>query len=180
VTAVAGGVAIVPQLLPTAWEAARIRFPPRLETADWSATESGRTEVRQRLTRAPFVLDNESSQRRRKRGLMLLLDWLGDQPGRTWQDRWLVSGADAAGADWRQVSTRWLHAHGELAAWQQDVLSTALVMAICADLVRPSLSWLVSDATGKGTLAATWLAAVTPTGSSDSRHHATQIPTFER
>jgi hypothetical protein len=152
VTAVAGEVAAVAALPPTAWDAARSRFPPRLVTADWPATGSGRAEVWQRLTRAPFVLDNESSQKRRKRGLMLLLDWLEDQPGRTWQDRWLVSGADAAGAHWRQVSTRWLHAHGELATWQQDVLPAALVMVICADLVRPSLSWLVSGATGKGTL----------------------------
>lgn len=152
-TAVAGGVAVASRLPLRAWEAARVRFPPRLVTADWPATESGRAEVWRRLTRAPFVLDNESSQKRRKRGLILLLDWLEDQPGRTWQDRWLLSGADAAGAGWRQVSTRWLHAHGELATWQQDVLSSALVMAICADLVRPSLSWLVSGATGKGTLA---------------------------
>ena len=27
----------------------------------------------------------------------MLLDWLDDQPGETWQQRWLASGADAAG-----------------------------------------------------------------------------------
>jgi hypothetical protein len=32
-----------------------------------------------------------------RRGLPVLLDWLGEQPGRTWQQRWLASGADAAG-----------------------------------------------------------------------------------
>ena len=42
---------------------------------------------------------------RRIRGLDWLLDWLTDQPGETWQQRWMVSGADdlggrlAAGAD---------------------------------------------------------------------------------
>ena len=32
----------------------------------------------------------------RRRGLTKLLDWLQSQPGETWQDRWLASGADAA------------------------------------------------------------------------------------
>ena len=27
-------------------------------------------------------------------GLASLLDWLEDQPGDSWQDRWLASGAD--------------------------------------------------------------------------------------
>jgi hypothetical protein len=71
----------------------------------------------------------------------MLLDWLEDQPGRTWQDRWLASGADAAEVDWRQVSTQWLRAHATLTGWRQKDLSAALVMVICADLVRPSLSW---------------------------------------
>ena len=31
----------------------------------------------------------------RRRGLTKLLDWLQRQPGDTWQDRWLASGADA-------------------------------------------------------------------------------------
>ena len=34
-------------------------------------------------------------------GLKSLLDWLEDQPGDSWQDRWLASGADSAGRGWR-------------------------------------------------------------------------------
>jgi hypothetical protein len=41
-----------------------------------------------------------------------LLDWLGAQPGQTWQDRWLASGADAAGAAWRDIPAQWLRASG--------------------------------------------------------------------
>jgi hypothetical protein len=50
-----------------------------------------------------FVLSNANSQERRVRGLAWLLDWLADQPGETWQQRWMVSGADSAGGAWRQV-----------------------------------------------------------------------------
>ena len=84
----------------------------------------------------------------------LLLDWLDDQPGATWQERWLASGADAAGAGWRQVA-------GTLAAATaadalrgcRPALAGALLAVICADLVRPSLGWLVGAAAGKGALA---------------------------
>ena len=39
----------------------------------------------------------------RRRGLTKLLDWLQSQPGDTWQDRWLASGADAAGFGWAEL-----------------------------------------------------------------------------
>ncbi len=48
------------------------------------------------LTSPPFTLDNPASQGNRTRGLTVLLDWLADQPGDSWQQRWLASGADAA------------------------------------------------------------------------------------
>jgi hypothetical protein len=50
------------------------------------------------LTSAPFVVDNAHTQKIRIRGLTFLLDWLEAQPGRTWQQRWLASEADSAGA----------------------------------------------------------------------------------
>jgi hypothetical protein len=38
-----------------------------------------------------------------------MLDWLLAQPGDTWQDRWLASGADADGRCWRHIPVRWLN-----------------------------------------------------------------------
>jgi len=35
----------------------------------------------------------------RRRGLARMLDWLQRQPGDTWQEKWLASGADAAGSE---------------------------------------------------------------------------------
>jgi integrase len=80
--------------------ACRVCRPP---ATDWPATSQDAAQVLKRLTRAPFALDDAGSQQQRRRGLVLLLEWLSEQPGDSWQDRWLASGADAAGARWRQL-----------------------------------------------------------------------------
>ena len=85
-------------------------FPGPAFSESWPATCQTRDAVWDRLTRAPFVVDNAHTQKIRLRGLTFLLDWLEDQPGRTWQERWLASGADAAGAGWRKSPARWLQA----------------------------------------------------------------------
>ena len=119
---------------------------------DWPATRQERGEAEERLTSGVFVLPNASSQERRIRGLAWLLDWLSDQPGQTWQQRWMASGADAAGGNWRQVPIAWQRERGRESRWLREELSGALVVAICGDLVRPSLSCLVAGAAGKGAL----------------------------
>jgi hypothetical protein len=108
--------------------------------------------VLERLTTAPFVADKANSQQIRAAGVRLLLDWLADQPGGCWQHRWAASGVEPAGAAWRQVTSAWLREHGGFAPWRLSALSGALVVAIGADLVRPSMPWLVSGATAKGRL----------------------------
>ncbi len=144
-----------PAALPSlaGWEAARARFPARPAVAVWPATRAGRDEVWRRLTRPPFTLDNPASQGNRTRGLAVLLDWLESQPGDSWQQRWLASGADAAGAEWQTVSARWLRGRCQYARWRQGELSIGLRMAICADVVRPSLRWLVAAKGSKNALA---------------------------
>ena len=73
------------------------RSRPRLAPG-WPATRLDREELLDQLTSGPFVLAHRRQPERRMRGLTWLLDWLEDQPGETWQERWLASGADAAGA----------------------------------------------------------------------------------
>ncbi len=126
----------------------------RPQGTDWPATRQGRQETWARLTRAPFVLDATSSQRCRTVGLRLLLDWLEDQPGQTWQDRWLASGADADGRSWRQLPAAWLRDHGHDVRHRHEVIARAVVVAISADLIRPSLHWLVTVAIRSGALVA--------------------------
>ena len=118
-------------------ESARTRFPPRPVVTDWPATGHDRGAVWERLTSGMFVLDNANSQDRRVRGLAWLLDWLADQPGQTWQQRWMASGADAAGGAWRDLPIAWQQARGRESRWLRAELSGALVVALCGDLVRP-------------------------------------------
>src|SRR5258707_533141 len=127
------------------------RWPDRRPVAtDWPATRQERGEARERLTRGIFVLGNADSQEKRIRGLSWLLDWLADQPGETWQQRWMASGADAAGGAWRRVPIAWQQERGRESRWLRAQLSGALVVVICGDLVRPLLSCLVAGAAGKG------------------------------
>lgn len=133
-------------------ESARTRFPARPTAIDWPATRGQRSAVSEQLTSGIFVLGNANSQERRVRGLAWLLDWLADQPGETWQQRWMASGADGAGGAWRQVPIAWQQARGRESRWLRDELSGALVVAICGDVVRPSLGALVAGAAGKGSL----------------------------
>ena len=79
------------------YRAARTRFPPRPAAAGWPSAAQAREQVRERLASAPPGSAG---------GLGLLLDWLEDQPGDTWQQRWLASGAETAGTSWRQLHAR--------------------------------------------------------------------------
>ena len=134
-------------------ESARARFPARAEALNWPATCRSREEIWTQVTSPPFVLANAGTESKRIRGLTRLLGWLESQPGATWQDRWRNSGAEVAGVAWRQVPLRWLDDHGRRSRWLPAELSAALKVMICADLIRPSLSWLVAAASVKGALA---------------------------
>ena len=78
--------------------------------AGWPATVQDRPAVLARMSGAPFDTDSSGSHHRTSHamGLALLLDWLEDQPGASWQDRWLASGADAGNGASRQVPLAWL------------------------------------------------------------------------
>jgi hypothetical protein len=74
-----------------------------------------------------------------------LLGWLEDQPGATWQERWLASGADQAGTPgWRELPRRWLLERGHPPAYWLAGMSVALRAAAAADVVRPSMHWLLA------------------------------------
>ena len=140
--------------LPAQRETTRVRFVPRPVPGAWPATAVGREEALGRLTRPPFAAGTAGSQKQRAAGLRLLLGWLDDQPGSSWQERWLASGADAAGNRWRQVPAAWLRGRGGDSDGQRDMLCGTLQVAICADLVRPSPAWFTAAVMRGGTLAA--------------------------
>lgn len=74
----------------------RDRFRPRPVQGSWAATRRPRDEVQSRLLASPLLANLPYATRRsRVIGLIAVLDWLQAQPGETWQDRWIASGADA-------------------------------------------------------------------------------------
>ncbi|XVU27919.1 tyrosine-type recombinase/integrase [Actinoplanes sp. CA-054009] len=71
------------------------------------------------------------------------MDWLEQQPGDTWQQRWLSSGTEAAGRDWRAIPVSWLARHGAVNETARDAFFRALLTAVAADVIRPSVPLLV-------------------------------------
>ena len=71
-------------------------------SVSWPATEAGRSEVLAKILTPPFALDHAGSQQKRRLGVLAVVNWLQAQPGDTWQDRWLASGAESQ-PDWQHL-----------------------------------------------------------------------------
>lgn len=117
---------------------------------------------------APFVVDGPAGEDNRRRGVRIVLDWLQTQPGDSWQQRWLASGAERdRRVDWRGFPIRWRKA---TTSWDcrfdTMVLGTGLLSLMCADVIRPSLAWLLTTGTPKR-LAAEMARARDPLGFAD-------------
>jgi hypothetical protein len=121
------------------------RFPARPVAASWPGTGQGRAQVIELVNRASSAVPEPASAlRTRRQGLPVLLDWLAEQPGRTWQERWLASGADAARESWAAGPAGWLRRQGRSSAWQLELMTGSLLFLVGADVVRPSLAWLLT------------------------------------
>lgn len=132
-------------------ETLRRRFPPRPVADTWPRTRLSRTAVLARVTTAPFVADTRVAEDNRTRGIRLVLDWLETQPGNSWQQRWLASGAGSNGRiDWRSFPVRWRKATTPSdCRFDTMMLGTGLLSLMCADVIRPGLAWLLTTATPK-------------------------------
>jgi len=118
--------------------------PSRPMPMTWPQTEQPREELLERLSKPLFQPDSDEVRRAMRRGLTALLDWLDQQPGVTWQDRWLASGAEAAGPAWTDLvpggdpsmATRPArHA-------RTDLLS-AMRLMLTGQVLRPGYPWLL-------------------------------------
>jgi integrase len=126
------------------WQPARDRFPARPDVTDWPGAALPRAEAQRQLARV-LASGRSAGQGYARAGPGALLDWLEDQPGATWQERWLASGADRAGTPgWRELPRRWLRDRGRPPAYWLAGMSVALRAAACADVVRPSMHWLLA------------------------------------
>jgi hypothetical protein len=111
---------------PAGYQAGRSRFPPRPAAAAWPATTHGRVQVLGQLA-------GGAAGQQRIAGIEALLDWLEDQEGGSWHERWLASGAEPLGARWLQLPAQWLHQRAGRPDRRASTLPRALVTAICGD-----------------------------------------------
>jgi integrase len=127
----------------------RERFPPRAVPDRWEGTGQDRGTVIARLLAAPFATGVQASMKRRRLGLIRFLDWLAQHPGGTWQQRWLASGIAGDGRlDWRPQVVQWLIQGGRASAGTAGLeasVTTGLGQLIYADVLRPSLEWLLAS-----------------------------------
>lgn len=84
---------------------------------------------------AESLLERPTYQQRSKHQLALtrVLDWLDAFPGTTWQDRWLLSGADEDGTRWGPPG---------LSPAQRGRLTAGVRILIVLRAIRPSYAWL--------------------------------------
>ena len=121
-------------------------FPPRPLAASWPATQARRSAVVDRVLSAPFALDNPR-QPTQTGGWGCWRCWAGcvSSPATSWQQRWRASGAEDQ-PDWRLLV-------GTDRAKPLPHLTSGLLVLICADVIRPSLDWLLRFAPARHNLA---------------------------
>ncbi|HXY43495.1 MAG TPA: site-specific integrase [Acidimicrobiales bacterium] len=122
-------------------------FPPRSVPPRWAATERPREKLLAELLAASALVDDVGAPRQRRRlGLTRLVDWLANQSGETWQQRWLASGADTTGnADWWPPLLAWARPAAPIGGVSTSSnLRVCALILVCTDAIRPSLHWVLN------------------------------------
>jgi integrase len=124
----------------------REQFPPRPRRTDWPATRREAGEVMRILDAANFYCTGRLARRERSRGTDALLTWLAEQPGETWQERWIATGVEQApGQGWARAALDWYAAQGEGESRLPSRLNHGLMLLVCLDVIRPDLTWLLTQ-----------------------------------
>jgi hypothetical protein len=130
-----------------------VQFPPRPVPACWPATRADRGAVLGRVLAAPFALPHRLSQQTRRLGVLSVMNWLRAQPGASWQERWLASGAESH-PDWQALVGAARPGGNEARPTRRlPHLAPGLLVLICADVIRPSMNWLLAYAPARRGLA---------------------------
>jgi hypothetical protein len=127
------------------------RFPPRPLPLSWPATAQSRQTITAGLRDDPVTAASPGPRADRRRELARVLDWLEHQPGVTWQERWLASGADSEGNHaWRRLPAQVLATTGRRVSDTEHgrvMAARGLSLLNYGDVIRPSLGWLMTPAT---------------------------------
>lgn len=124
-------------------DALRAQFPARPTASSWSLTERAASDIIAQVV-ADAAATTWLSVRRGATGI---LGWLASHPGGNWQQRWLASGIeDCPGDEWKPLADPWMQADGRDQRWVHKDLGAGLQRLICADILRPSMRWMLSYA----------------------------------
>jgi integrase len=125
-------------------ERLQAQFPARPGAAAREVTQLSRAQLLARVLAPPFAFADARYQAHAARGVRRVVDWLQALPGASWQERWTASGAEQH-PDWRQLAAGpgWLARQGEAGRYKGDECSAGLTVLICADVIRPAMSWLL-------------------------------------
>jgi site-specific recombinase XerD len=137
------------------------RFPPRPRSPSWPTTVLPRGQMEHLVSSSPLLggLD-ERTRLARLRGLGTVIDWLEAMPGDNWQQRWDASGADdPTPLDWRRIVAGDAGGPGR----SEDYLGSALALLVSSDVLRPSVTFLLTSSTPRR-LAASLAATRDPDG----------------
>ena len=129
-------------------EQLRRSYQPRAARLQWLASQQPIEAVVTRLLAPPFPAepDRPAMLLRRRRGLTRLLGWLSAQPGESWQQRWLASGADGAGNAgwWQRVAAAGRRSSAACGVSSSSNFRVGAVILVVADVIRPSLDWVLT------------------------------------
>ena len=125
------------------------KYPPRLAARTWPEAALDRAEVLELVARPTSGLKRSSFELLYRRGLPRLFDWLEEQPGESFQERWAASGADTAGGDWGAGLAAFLEAQGRLTDSGLSYMMSSVNVLVGSGVLRPSLFWLLTGAKGR-------------------------------
>ena len=151
-------------------------WKPRASEQSWWQTRQSREALIARLLGS--FTDPSAGRARdktRRRGMSKLLDWLQRQPGDTWQERWLASGADTAGFDWADLPLR---ERVPARRHHRDELCRGLALLVAGQVIRPGYPWLLRQR--QALMLAESRAAIDPDGFRSLAPHADHTADWAR
>jgi hypothetical protein len=154
----------------------QVEWEPRPSEPSWWQARQDRDALVGRLLglfTAPGA--GRTRDETRRRGLAKLLDWLECQPGETWQDRWLASGADTAGFDWADLP---LSGRVPARRHHRDELCCGLALLVAGQVIRPGYPWLLRQR--QALMLAEARAAIDPGGFQNLDPHAQHAASWAR
>ncbi|MCY0954768.1 site-specific integrase [Streptomyces sp. H27-S2] len=126
----------------SAQKSLRAAFSARSVPDAWSATSEDRDQVKERLAEFSATA-NKHTRYIRGRGAQTILRWLEEFPGDTWQQRWRNSGSDDQRRAWLDHLIEAI-GDGRYGRADRPELSSGALALVCADVIRPSLEWLMT------------------------------------